>query len=108
MKFREINAVESLSPSAGKTFTDSISIRGIHNQAYCMMKGFSVRREADDMQMKELKFFTKAIKDTQNSTMTTTRFIISTKIVHSGEEDDFWWDNPDGLYISYSVLVVIP
>jgi hypothetical protein len=108
MKFREINADESLSPMNGKTFTDIVNIRGNHTNAFCLMKGFSVRRWEDDMHMRQFKFFTKAIRDNQNSTSTNTRFIVTTKIVHFGVEDDFWWDNPDTLLISYNVLVIIP
>ena len=108
MKFKEINSVEFLTPSFGTTFTDRIDIRGVHNKAFSMMQGFSVRRGSDDMQMRQVKFFTKTIKDPQNSTAIKTRFIVTTKIVHLGVEDDFWVDDSDELYISYAVLVIVP
>ncbi len=108
MKFREINAAESYCPMNGKTFTDTITVRGNHTKAHCMMQGYSVRRDSDDMHMRQFKFFTKATKDLQNSTSTRTKFIITTKVYHFGVEDDFWVKDHDSLWISYNVLIIIP
>ena len=108
MKFKEISSAELISPASGVTITDIVNVRGVHLKAFCMMQGYSIRREADDMQMRQFKFFSKAIRDDQNSTATNSRFLITTKIIHFGNEDDFWIDNHDTLRFTYNVLVIIP
>ena len=108
MKFKEIRSVELLSPASGVTITDVVNVRGVHLKAFCLMQGYSIMREADDMQMRQFKFFSKAIRDNQNSTATNTRFIVTTKIIHFGNEDDFWVDDQDSLKFTYNVLVIVP
>lgn len=110
MKFKEIVFGESYSPISGITINKNVDINGVHQKAYSMLQGYSVRRVSDDMHMKQFKIYTHAVKNSQLSTSTKTRFIVTTKVIHLGNEDDFflWDDLEDNLYISYNLLLVVP
>lgn len=108
MKFRAINTPELLSPATGVTITDILNVPGVHQKAFSMMSGYSIRRQTDDMLMNQFKFVTKAIRDNENSTTANTRFVVTTKIIHFGDEDNWLFNDEDTLLYSYSILIVIP